>query len=330
MAIIKEYREFFLRHTPVTTGTKADQEVGYATQYYIGTTLVYNRFLKSDYPSSGVFKKLFESLTFKLNKEDTAKLTEQGLSKIASDSQAIARTSNADTDFTATVVPHQLPEVITTFVVGQDSETSQSVNSGIKVTEFTRTIGGKSRRIYRVGVELINSLEFDGDGKLQLANDVDAPGNYFAYATDAAGNKGWINLAGLISSMAQDEIEASELRVKKFVKEFVTTDIEANLVIPYTELIAAIGSLVPFNAGYMSTENDTTGTTQSTPTIPNYLTDINITIWYRATTLADWERVDLTNPISSGSSYTKIDKTSGDITIVTGGTQGIFRVVIIG
>ena len=97
MAIIKEFREFFLRNIKLPTGTKKDQEANVAVTYTAiidgVSKTVYNRFLKNNYPSEDVFKKLFESITFKLNTEDTATTSEQGLVKIATDNQVQLGTS---------------------------------------------------------------------------------------------------------------------------------------------------------------------------------------------------------------------------------------------
>lgn len=97
MAIIKEFREFFLRNIKLPIGTKKDQEPNVAVTYTAiidgVSKTVYNRFLKNNYPSEDVFKKLFESITFKLNTEDTATTSEQGLVKIATDNQVQLGTS---------------------------------------------------------------------------------------------------------------------------------------------------------------------------------------------------------------------------------------------
>lgn len=97
MAIIKEFREFFLRNIKLPIGTKKDQEANVAVTYTAiidgVSKTVYNRFLKNNYPSEDVFKKLFESITFKLNTEDTATTSEQGLVKIATDNQVQLGTS---------------------------------------------------------------------------------------------------------------------------------------------------------------------------------------------------------------------------------------------
>jgi microcystin-dependent protein len=218
MAIIKEYREFFLRHLPVSSGTKPDQEANFPSQYYIGSTRVYNRFLKNDFPSEKVFRKLFESLPFKLNKEDTAKLTEQGLTKIASDANAETRTSNAANDFTALVAPHQLPDVVVNDVVGDTA--SIATKASISVTTIRRTFGSTFRRIFKITLvgdvdnpgtdkfygtddtgtrtwrdpfytKAKQSVELDNDNKLHLVNDEDNPGNSEYYGTDNVGARGY-------------------------------------------------------------------------------------------------------------------------------------------
>lgn len=87
----KEFREFFLRNTQVNSGAKPDQEVGYPTQYLVGTILKFNRFLKDHYPSEGIMKKFLESITFKLNPEDAATATLQGLGVVAKADEVLGR-----------------------------------------------------------------------------------------------------------------------------------------------------------------------------------------------------------------------------------------------
>ena len=111
MAIIKEFREFFLRNIKLPTGTKKDQEPNVAVTYTAiidgVSKTVYNRFLKHNYPSEDVFKKLFESITFKLNTEDTATTSEQGLVKIATDNQVQLGTSTIN-DYQLVPKPSQV------------------------------------------------------------------------------------------------------------------------------------------------------------------------------------------------------------------------------
>lgn len=146
---VKEFREFFLRNIKVITGLKKDQEVDYPITIKVKGIDKFNRFLKDHFPSEGIFTKLFESLTFKLNLEDTATTTIQGLSKKALDSEVETRTLNLNTDFTKTVVSHQLPEIVTVTDIN-DTIVSTIQNSTIKVTILKRTLSGFFRRNYLI------------------------------------------------------------------------------------------------------------------------------------------------------------------------------------
>lgn len=109
--IIAEFREFFSRHVQVNSGSKPDKESGYPTKYFIGADEKYNRFLKGDYPSEGVFSKFLKSIGFKLNPEDTATEDIQGFGKACSDEDAEKRTDLFTDGFTRFVQPHQLTQV---------------------------------------------------------------------------------------------------------------------------------------------------------------------------------------------------------------------------
>lgn len=145
---IKEYREFFLRATQVNTGPKLDQEVGFPTDYYVTIngvpTLVKNRFLKNHYPSEEVNKKLFESITFKLNPEDAASDTIQGLFRTAPDSDIpLRKTPNADygnDGFVRAVQPHQIPEIV--------------AGSNVSIVSSTVTDDGKTRQRYTINASV--------------------------------------------------------------------------------------------------------------------------------------------------------------------------------
>ena len=115
---IPEFREFFLRATQVNSGAKPDKETGFAVQYQTtdceGNVIdVYNRFLKGHVPSEAVFKKLMESIAFKLNPEDTATTgnTNQGLVRIAIGSQIVNKL-DTENGFATVVVPSELPRVL--------------------------------------------------------------------------------------------------------------------------------------------------------------------------------------------------------------------------
>ena len=92
---IKEFKAFFLRAVQKSSGTDADQETNFNIQYFVNGVLKFNRFLKNHFPSENVFKKLFESITFKLEVGDTATFTTQGLVEKATDGEVLAGTDNS-------------------------------------------------------------------------------------------------------------------------------------------------------------------------------------------------------------------------------------------
>ena len=107
-SIIKEFREFFLRNVQVNTGSKSDQESNYSIKYQRGSSQVFNRFIKGNYPSEDVFSKWFNSLTFKLNIEDTATQIVQGLVSIATNTEIINKTDIDANGYQLVVKPSQL------------------------------------------------------------------------------------------------------------------------------------------------------------------------------------------------------------------------------
>lgn len=142
MPTIKEFREFFLRHSTVNSGAKRDQETGYALQYLVDGVNEYNRFLQGDYPSEGVFTKLFESIAFKLNPEDTATTLLQGLVKMATDVEAISGTTTYTDGMSRAVRPYQLPTTIANLVSG---------NVIVTVSPVSKSLGGgKSQIQYQI------------------------------------------------------------------------------------------------------------------------------------------------------------------------------------
>lgn len=107
-SIIKEFREFFLRNVQVNTGSKSDQESNYPIKYQIGSSQVFNRFIKGNYPSEDVFSKLFNSIVFKLNIEDIATQTVQGLVSIATTNEIINKTDIDANGYQLVIKPSQL------------------------------------------------------------------------------------------------------------------------------------------------------------------------------------------------------------------------------
>jgi len=118
-----EYKEFFVRQNTVVTGGVPDQEASFPTKELVlkpdGTTsLEYNRFLKGHFPSEKVYKKFMNSITFKLNHEDTASRDVQGLVRIAIGKNIVDGVdfdrdiiNGFNRDFTTVVVPSTLPIV---------------------------------------------------------------------------------------------------------------------------------------------------------------------------------------------------------------------------
>jgi hypothetical protein len=140
MSIVKEFREFFLRQVQVNIGTKKDQETGFPVSYNVGTSTVFNRFLKSHFPNENVFRKLFESITFKLNPEDKATYTSQGLVRRATDAESFSRNPVSGI-FQNCVTPEQLTEVKADIIngVGGYTKISETTNPDVTVEVFEKT-----------------------------------------------------------------------------------------------------------------------------------------------------------------------------------------------
>ena len=145
MSIVKEFREFFLRNTTVTSGSKLDKETNFPLKYNIGTKSVFNRFLKNHFPSESVWKKLFESITFKLNIEDTATTTAQGLTRIGTDLVVRDRTPKGANDFATVVAPEQLSDVLNSALFGGEGVYTlldTTTANGIIIQQVSKNLGG--------------------------------------------------------------------------------------------------------------------------------------------------------------------------------------------
>lgn len=215
-SIIKEFREFFTRHSAVTSGSKADKEGAFPTQYYVGSTLVYNRFLKDDYPSADVFSKLFNSLTFKLNIEDSATETDQGLVRVATDGEAIARTdSTIGSAFSRVVRPSQLPNIVSQ---ATGSVVTTIDENGIRATERTVTSGGRTKTSFGFIALVSKSITFNTKN-IELVGDAATPGNTYYYGTNGAGTKAWYDLAALITTSVGSAVTAITYTYNTSVKK---------------------------------------------------------------------------------------------------------------
>lgn len=70
-----------------------------------------DRFKTNDKPTESMFNKLFDSIPFVKDSGDTAKITEQGLIKLASDANAIDRVSIYPDSMARTIHPGQIPSI---------------------------------------------------------------------------------------------------------------------------------------------------------------------------------------------------------------------------
>lgn len=172
---IAEYREFFFRFVQKTTGASPDKETTFPVKEIVidseGTpSQEFNRFLKKHFPSENVYKKLFESLTFKLNSEDTATRDQQGLVRIAIGENVVNRTdidenivNGTSRKFTTVVVPSTLPKV--------SAGVGITVNTLIRRVSDDAIVGSITpgdRELYYIDYEVVNS-----------APSGDNVGNYF-------------------------------------------------------------------------------------------------------------------------------------------------------
>lgn len=178
MSVIKEFREFFLRNTKVTVGSKADQESNFPVTYQVNGNLEYNRFLKNHIPSEIVFKKLFESIAFKLNVEDTASATTQGLVKVATDQNAFDRTSEVDGNMRSVIEPHQLTDVknqvITTQTITGDTTINNPTIINISDADIVKFVIGAT--VTGAGIQtgsIISSIDYTSN-EIELSLDCTA------------------------------------------------------------------------------------------------------------------------------------------------------------
>lgn len=162
---VPEYREFYLRAIAQTGSASPDKESGFPVKEIVvypdgSTDLENNRFLTNHFPSEKVYKKLFESITFKLNSEDTASVEQQGLVRIAIGQNIVNRkdieeifVNGSSRKFTTVVVPSELPIV--------SAGTGISVNVLIrKVSDnsIVTSIPSNDRDLYYIDYQIINTV----------------------------------------------------------------------------------------------------------------------------------------------------------------------------
>jgi hypothetical protein len=202
MTDIQEVKEFFLRTGAVITGRYRDRESNFDKIYSASHTLAgeYKMFLEGHYPSEDVYKKLFASIPFILNSENTAFEKQQGLVQRATDAKAVTRDSNDNADldgqggggiasnaestvegtkyldsvhFTTAVMPHQLPEVYAGIgaLLGTETLLDTYTTDGIKILHIQKALSGDHsgliRKEYKVGAYVDNTtIEINGSEQL--------------------------------------------------------------------------------------------------------------------------------------------------------------------
>lgn len=84
----------------------------YFRSFFFQITALKDRFRRNDEPTESMFRKLFDSIAFHKEKDSTADTENQGLVKLADDTDSLTRNSTKDPDgFAKAVQPHQLPDV---------------------------------------------------------------------------------------------------------------------------------------------------------------------------------------------------------------------------
>lgn len=111
----------------------------------IGTN--YHKFSTNNRPTEQEFKKLFDSIAFISETDDTASTTEQGLGKIAEDAYANQRYDNDGDGYTRFIVPHQLPTLEAGDGSIPDFLGTSVTYRGMKLTHHTYTDGSGDQRL---------------------------------------------------------------------------------------------------------------------------------------------------------------------------------------
>lgn len=138
-------------------------------------------FAKHNHPTAEMFATLFDSIAFKLNYEDKATESSQGLAMSATDANVysfISKTgTTTGTDF---VRPHQIPEIALDADSLKDDAYTHENGIGIKRTKPARTGGGGVKYSISAFLYELGALEFYEEG-IHLKGDQSVPaiGDYY-------------------------------------------------------------------------------------------------------------------------------------------------------
>lgn len=190
--MIKEVKQWFVRLGAVVVGQLRDRETTFKKQYPSTAGDLageYMMFLKENFPSENVYKKLFDSIAFILNTEDTAFEKQQGLVQKATDAKAILRDSRdsagldglggggisqdtetiingvkylSSTNFATAVLPHQLPNLHCLSIDPDGAKATPVVeeSNGIIIEGYTITLtgshAGRTRKNFTIKANVDN------------------------------------------------------------------------------------------------------------------------------------------------------------------------------
>lgn len=314
---VKEFREFFLRNTQVNTGSKPDQETNFPVSYIVKGKNAFNRFLSNNIPSQLVFGKLFASLTFKLNQEDTATLDIQGLVKKASDTDAEDRLLNPDSDFTKGVVTHQLSEVVVTQDGNDVVQGSPIIGGGLSLSIIRRTLSTKFRKNFLISVATDKSITTNvSTKKLELVGDTTTPGSNMVYSTSSAGDRGWNSISSVQSS-----------RVSQLKNNFSVNDVSptgSNLIVPLLGAIGAYSFRIVLAYTCLNTAGIKVVFTLSVPgSVTSTLLNYNIIDNTSKLIVTKGTSTDITTQISTGTGASTAGTIEIDGTIVLSGNTNL-------
>ena len=149
----------------------------------------YDRLSKQNRPTTTTFRTLLNSVLFAREVADTAKETEAGHVKTATDANVEARTSSAAGEHTTVVLPHQLPCLEVNDGTEAITKDTAVTDEGISITAKEKTVAGTKRLNFRIKALLGGSLKINTKN-IELDGDEVTPDNDKFYGR--SGNaKGW-------------------------------------------------------------------------------------------------------------------------------------------
>lgn len=124
----------------------------YLKSWFYTAVAAKDRFLTGDKPSEANFRKLTDSVPFISESADTAKTTEQGLAKRATDAQAIAKSlfASFSDSMVRFIMPHQLPDVTATDSSVTVTEVIWDATDSAEAADVTTNPTHEFRKRYKI------------------------------------------------------------------------------------------------------------------------------------------------------------------------------------